>query len=109
MRSKARKTAMVVYRRSAPIVKKVGRAAGVAALEERHTIAAVMAGIVLGYAERAGVTIPDVLGIGAPATVGIGAWVLGKTTKSRIARHVATGCLAIAAYQFARSGSATSV
>jgi len=100
---------MVVYRRSAPIVKKVGRAAGVAALEERHTIAAVLAGIVLGYAERNSVAIPDVLGIGMPATVGLGAWLLGKTTKSRMARHVATGCLAIAAYQFARSGSATSM
>jgi hypothetical protein len=109
MRRKARHAAMVVYRRSAPVVKRIGRAAGTAALEERHTIAAVLAGIVLGYAERQSVQIPDVLGIGTPATVGLGAWILGKTTKSRMARHVATGCLAIAAYQFARSGSATSI
>jgi hypothetical protein len=100
---------MVVYRRSAPVVKRIGRAAGTAALEERHTIAAVLAGIVLGYAERESVPIPDVLGIGTPATVGLGAWILGKTTKSRMARHVATGCLAIAAYQFVRSGSGTPV
>jgi hypothetical protein len=109
MRRKTRQTALVVYRKAAPIARRVGRAAGTAALEERHTIAAVMAGIFLGYAERAGVAIPDVLGIGAPATVGLGAWMMGKATKSRTARHVATGCLAIAAYQFARSGSATSM
>jgi hypothetical protein len=106
-RGKAKHAAMVVYRRSAPVVKKIGRAAGAAALEERHTIAAVLAGIVLGYAERNHVAVPDPLGIGTPATVGIAAWLLGKTTKSRMARHVATGCLAIAAWQFARSGSTT--
>jgi hypothetical protein len=100
---------MVVYRRAAPIAKRVGRAAGVAALEERHTIAAVLAGIVLGYVEKNHVAVPDVLGIGTPATVGMGAWILGKTTKSRMARHIATGCLAIAAYQFARTGSATRI
>jgi len=105
MRRKTKQAALVVYRRAAPVVKRVGRAAGTAALEERHTIAAVLAGIVLGYAEKSGVTIPDVLGIGAPATVGIGAWILGKTTKSRTARHVATGCLAIAAYQYAKGVS----
>jgi hypothetical protein len=86
----------------------VGRAAGVAALEERHTIAAVLAGAVLGFLEKNQTNIPDILGIGTPATVGIGAWIIGKTTKSRMARHVATGCLAIAAYQYARTGSATS-
>jgi hypothetical protein len=100
---------MVVYRRSAPVVKRIGKAAGVAALEERHTIAAVLAGIALGYMEKNHVAVPDVLGIGAPATLGVGAWIIGKATKSRMARHVATGCLAIAAYQFARSGSKTPV
>ena len=109
MRRKAKRAAMVVYRRGAPVVKRVGRAAGAAALEERHTIAAILAGIALGYMEKHHVVVPDILGVGAPATIGIGAWVVGKTTKSRMARHVATGCLAIAAYQFARSGSATPV
>jgi hypothetical protein len=106
-RARVKRAAMVVYRRSAPMVKKAARAAGVAALEERHTLAAVLAGIALGYAERNHVSIPDPLGIGAPATVGIAAWLVGKGTKSRMARHVATGCLAIAAWQFARSGSTT--
>jgi len=100
---------MVVYRRAAPTIKKVGRAAGVAALEERHTIAAVLAAIALGYIEKNNVPVPDVLGIGTPATAGLAAWILGKTTKSRMARHVATGCLAIAAYQFARTGSGTPI
>jgi len=106
MKRKARQTALVVYRRAAPLARRATKAIGTAALDEKHTIAAVLAAAVLGYVEKNNpMTLPDPLRIGAPATLGLTAWVIGKATKSRVARHVATGALSIAAYQYAKGMS----
>lgn len=84
------------------------RGAGAAArlaLEERHTIAAVITGAVAGYMRRSGTTIPHVSALGIPGTWGAAAWLAARYTKSRTLGHVATGLLTIAAYEMTSSGS----
>lgn len=90
--------------RGARIARRGFTAAGRAALSEKHTISAVLAAAVLGYLQRPGSTtdLPHIATIGVPATYGIAAWVAGRAMKSRVASHVATGLLSVAAYQYAK-------
>lgn len=104
-KAKAKQAAMVVYRKAAPIVKKGASAAGRAALEEKHTIAAILSALALGYAEKEGVEIPSIAGLGKAGTAGTAAFIVAKVSKSRTARHVATGLLCVAAYQLGSTGS----
>jgi hypothetical protein len=69
-------------------------AAARTALEEKHTIAAVAAGGVLGYIESRRVSVPKIDALGVAGTYGTLAWVLGRYTKSPTMQHVATGLLA---------------
>lgn len=90
---------------------KVGRsglsAAARAAREEKHTIAAVGAGVALGFLRRENVALPKVEALGTAGTYGIAAWLLARYTKSLTLQHVATGLLAIAGAELA-SGSTVS-
>lgn len=79
--------------------------AGRKALEEKHTVAAVIGAAALGLAEKEGIALPSIPKLGMAGTYGILAWVAGKWFKSRVASHVATGLLAIAAYELAKTGS----
>lgn len=103
-----RQTAMVVVRKAAPVVRRGASVAARAAVDEKHTVAAVVAALALGYAENAGIDIPSIPGLGDAGTLGVGAFLLAKFTKSRTARHVATGLLSVAAYQLGKSGSIAS-
>lgn len=82
-----------------------GRAAMAQARDEKHTFAAVTAGVVLGLAERNNVTLPHIAALGTAGTYGVLAWAVGKWGKSRMARHAASGLLAIAGYQHAKGGT----
>lgn len=104
-KGKARTAAMTVYRHAAPIVKRGASAAGRAAMDEKHTVAAVVSALALGYAENAGVDIPSIPGLGTAGTAGLAAFILAKMTKSKTARHVATGLLSVAAYELGKTGS----
>lgn len=106
--SRAKGAALVVYRKAAPIVRRGASIAGKAAADEKHTIAAVLSALALGYAEQAGIDIPSIPGLGDAGTLGVGAFVIAKVSKSRTARHVATGLLSVAAYQLGKSGSISS-
>lgn len=74
------------------------------AIEEKHRIVAIGAAAGLGMAERHGVALPKIEGIGVAATYGVAAMILGKMTKSRMLDHAATGLLSVAIYQLASGG-----
>lgn len=85
----------------------VGRAArhvGMRALEEKHTVAAVGAGLALGFVEREKIALPAIPKLGMSGTYGIGLWLAGKYMRSRTMSHMATGLLSIAAYQLGKTG-----
>jgi len=109
-----RKAVAVVVRSSSPARRRVtalaGRgasAAAVAAREESHTIAAVLASALLGYAERENMleSVPSIPALGVPGTLGMVAWAGGKFMKSKVLAHVATGLLSVAAYKLASEPS----
>ncbi len=103
-RARAVKTAQIVYRKAAPIVKRGATAAAKHAIEEKHTIAAIVAAAALGYAEHSGIAIPNLPLLGKAGTLGVAAFALAKATNNRTARHVATGLLAVAAYELGKQG-----
>lgn len=84
---------------------KMGRtglsAAARQAREEKHTIAAVGAAAVLGFAKREGVALPKVEALGTAGTYGVLAWLAGKYTKNNTLQHIATGLLSVAAVEMA--------
>lgn len=88
-------------RRAGALARRGFSAASKAASSERHTIAAVGASAVLGYMQRAGVSLPKVDALGVAGTYGLAAWAGGRFMKSQILSHVATGLLSISAYQLA--------
>jgi len=104
-KKRARTAAITVYRKAAPIARKAASVGAKAAIDEKHTIAAVLSAAALGYAEQTGVDIPSIAGLGQAGTAGLAAFILAKMTKSRTARHVATGLLSVAAYELAKTGS----
>jgi hypothetical protein len=85
-------------------VRRGATAAARFAADEKHTLAAALAAGALGWAEKSKTELPRIKALGTAATYGLAAWALGKFTKSRVARHVATGLLSVAAYQFAKGG-----
>lgn len=94
-------------RRAGALMRRGASAAARAAMTERHTVAAVGAAAVLGIARRQGVQLPSIPALGVAGTYGVAAWALGRMTRSRVAEHVATGLLSVAAYELA-SGSSVS-
>lgn len=79
------------------------RAAWRAAQAEQHTLLALAAAGLFGWARRTGADLPKPLGeaIPAPLQYGLLAWVLGRWTRSRTAEHVATGLLSVGIYDAA--------
>lgn len=86
------------------IAKKGLTLAARSAMEEKHRIVALGAAAALGMAEKNGIALPKFEGIGAAATYGLAAMVLGKMTKSRMLDHAATGLLSVAIYQLSSGG-----
>jgi len=72
-------------------------------MDEKHTLAAVGAAAVLGLMQGQGMSLPHFTAVGVPATYGVAAWALGRYSKNRTVQHVATGLLAVAAYDLART------
>lgn len=97
-------TTRIVLARAAPVARRVGAAAGRAALAERHTLVALGAAAAAGYLDRDGTLDRFSLidGVDPKAQLGIAMWGIGRMTKSPTAQHAATGLLAIALYEFAR-------
>lgn len=84
----------------------VGRAGLAAAQAEKHTLAAVGAAALLGYMSRSGeANLPHINALGVPGTYGAALWAIGRMGKSRVASHMATGLLSIAAYEMVRTGA----
>jgi hypothetical protein len=94
-----------VGRRAGKLARRAGGAVATAASEEKHTIAAVVAGAAVGYMQRNNVQVPYISALGLPGTYGVVALGIAKFSKSRVARHVATGLLSVAAYQMTASGA----
>jgi hypothetical protein len=95
-------------RRAGALVRRGASAAARAAASERHTAAAVLGAAAIGWAQRSGTTLPHVASLGVAGTYGVLAWAVGRMTRSNVAQHVATGLLAVAAYQLT-AGGGTSV
>jgi len=83
------------------LARRIGHAAG----EEKHRIAAIITGAVLGWLDKQGTAIPTVPMLGRAGTIGVASYLLYKQSKSRMASHVATGALCIAAYELTNKGS----
>jgi hypothetical protein len=79
-------------------------AAVTAAREEKHTIAAVGAAAVCGFAESRNVDLPHIEALGTPGTYGVVAYIAGRYMKSKVLSHVATGLLSVAAYKLTAEG-----
>jgi hypothetical protein len=82
-------------------------AAARAARDRKHTITAIVASAALGYARKTGVKLPTIGGLSPEVTVGLGAAALAMATKNKTIDHVATGLLAVAAYEMAKGGLPT--
>jgi hypothetical protein len=91
-------------RRAARALGHYARRAGHKALEEKHTFAAVGAGLALGFVEREKIALPSIPKLGMSGTYGIGLWLAGRYMRSRTMSHMATGLLSIAAYQLGKTG-----
>lgn len=75
------------------------------AREEKHTIAAIGAAAALGFAQKQGWNLPHLPFLGTAGTYGALAYVASRYAGGRTLRHVATGLLAVAAYQLTATGS----
>lgn len=98
-------------RGAANLARRGGTAAARWAREEKHTIAAVGTGLVLGFLERPGTDgqstaskLPHIAALGVPGTYGLGLHFAARFTKSHTLAHMATGLMTIAARDLARSG-----
>ena len=89
--------------RISALARRGSSAAAGAAREEAHTIAAVVASAALGYAERENMldSVPHVTALGVAGTLGVAAWAAGRFMRSKVASHVATGLLSVAAFKLA--------
>ena len=86
--------------RAKRVAGRVGGAVARAALDEKHTIAALVTAAALGYAKKEDMDIPHIDALGVPGTVGAALWLAGRMMKSRTLSHAATGALAIAVHNF---------
>lgn len=94
-----------IARRAGRAVRRYAPRAGRAIASEKHTITAVVAAGVLGFAEKSGVSIPSIGPVGPAGTAGLIAWAIGRATKNQTAQHVATGLLAVAVNRWAATGT----
>lgn len=96
------RTRTVLVQQGSAIARRVGSAAASAAREEKHTLVAGGVALAVGYAEARGMleSVPELIpGTGAVGTLAVIAWGLGKFTNSRMARHSATGLVAVALFR----------
>ena len=88
---------------------RVGRAgvslAARVARDEKHTMMAVGAAAVLGFAKRENVALPKIDALGTAGTYGLLAWALGRYSKNPTLQHLGTGLLSVAAAELASGQS----
>jgi hypothetical protein len=87
------------------VARRGGRAALSAARDEKHTITALAAAGALGLAKRYSVDLPKIGKLGTAGTYGVGAYLVGRFTKSKTWQHVATGLLSVALHEMASGTS----
>lgn len=87
------------------LARRGGTAAARAAWDEKHTIAALVTGGALGYAERQNMQIPTIPALGRDGTVAVAAFFAGRAMKSKTLSHIATGAGACAMKDMVRSSS----
>lgn len=100
--------ARTLVRRSAALAHHVGRRAIEAAEKEKHTLTAIAAAGIMGWARSSDAgrdlieRLPALGPLGVEGTLALGFWVFGRWGRSRIAEHVATGLGSVAIYRLAR-------
>lgn len=94
-----------IARRAGRAVRRAAPRVGRAVASEKHTITAIVAAGVLGFAEKSGVALPSLGPVGPAGTAGLIAWAVGRATKSQTASHVATGLLCVAVNRWAATGT----
>ena len=72
---------------------------------ERSEVGVLAGGALSGALDRLGVDLPYVEALGRDGTYGAALWLLGRTTKSRWARSLGAGLLAVGVADLVRSGS----
>ncbi len=70
----------------------------------KHTGIAVGSALALGWAEKKGTfgKKNEIFGMAPPIAIGLGALLLGIATNADMAKHIATGCLSVGAYELGK-------
>lgn len=99
------------------IARRAGGAVVSAAKEEKHTLTAAVAGLALGYASRPGKDgktllskapkLPGMSATTSAAVLAFAASKVGPFKNNRTVRHLATGLIAVAAFQLGKDGFET--
>lgn len=77
-----------------------GRAAAMAAAEEKHTLTALGGAAVAGFARRYGWQLPaPITGVPPVLQWGLAAWAFGRFGRSKTAAHLGTGLLSVGLYE----------
>jgi hypothetical protein len=94
----ARDRVVIMGKAAAPVVRRGASMAAKAALDEKHTLTALGSVAVVSYLDKNGQldSLPDPMGIGPTATLGLALWAFGKYSKNPMAEHSATGLLCVA-------------
>ena len=118
-RSQARKSTAIVIARPAPhhatprpivirqtkIQKTKGKhRKGRGGFGEKDRAMAIAGGFLLGFIDKSGFNVPTLPFLGKAGTIGVAAWAAGRYLKSKTAEDMATGMLAIAAYELGKEG-----
>lgn len=100
-------------RRRNPVVTQVVRrgttAAARAAADNKHLMYASLGAFAMGYAKRQGIKLPQLGSLTTEQSVALLAFAGAAFTKNKTMRHLATGAVAVAAYQFGSEGGLPTV
>lgn len=89
--------------------KKHHRRHGRGGLGEKHRVGAIVGAGILGYIDKANTTVPTIPLLGRAGTLGLAAWAASKYLHSAWAEDLATGFLAVAAYELTKTGTISGV
>ena len=87
------------------VVRRGTTAAAKAAADNKHLMYAGLGAFALGYAKRQGIKLPQLGSLTTEQSVALLAFGAAAFTRNKTLRHVATGAVAVAAYQFGAEGS----
>ena len=87
------------------VVRRGTSAAARMAADQRHLLLASAGAFALGYAKRNGIKLPKLGSLTTEQSAALLALGVAAFTKNKTARHIATGAVAVAAYQFGAEGT----